>query len=50
MSSRNPHGDYVRRGGVRENKENGGLIIVFRTLLRTSESNIELYKGIHYDI
>jgi len=50
MSSPNHHkgrGDYVRRG-LRENKEDGGLMIVFKRLLRTSESNTELYKGIHY--
>ena len=34
----------------RENKEDGRLMIVFRRLLRTSESNTELYRGIHYNI
>ena len=41
--------DYIRRG-LRENKENERLMIVFRGLLRTSESNTELYRGIHYNI
>ena len=37
-------------GGLRENKEDGRLMIVFRRVLRTSESNTELYRGIHYNI
>ena len=42
--------DYIRRG-LRENKENERLMIVFRGLLRTSESNTELYReSIHYNI
>jgi len=53
MSSRNYHKgqrrDYIRRG-LRENKVDGGLMIVFRRLLRTSESNTETYRGIHYNI
>ena len=37
---------------MRENKEDGGLIIVFRRLLRTLESNTELCIdiGIYYNI
>ena len=31
-------------------KEDGRLIIVFRRLLRTSESNTELYRKIHNNI
>ena len=37
-----------RKGGGE--KKDGGLIIVFRKLLRTTESNAELYRGIHYNI
>ena len=32
--------------GLRENKEDGRLMIVFKRLLRTLESNTELYRGI----
>ena len=41
--------DYIRRG-LRENKEDGRPMKVFRRVLRTSESNTELYSGIHYNI
>ena len=39
-------GDYIRKRGVGENKEDGGLMIVFRRLLRTLKSKTELYIGI----
>ena len=50
MSSLNPSsrsgGNHRKREGLRENKEDSGLMKVFRRLLRTSESNTELYRGI----
>ena len=42
-------GDYIK-GGLRENKEDGKLMIVFRRLLRTLESNTELYRSLHYNL
>ena len=38
--------DFIRRGELGENKDNERLMKIFRRLLRTSESNTELYKGI----
>ena len=46
MKGRGHHDNkHIRRGGVGENKEDGGLVIVYRRLLRASESNTELYRG-----
>ena len=42
--------NYIRRVGVEENKEDRGLMIVFSRLLRNSERNTELYRGILYNI
>lgn len=54
MSCRNPYEGqrYITFGeeGGGVEKKDGGLIIVFRKLLRTTESNTELYRGIHYNI
>ena len=51
MYCRNPYEGqgYITFGEERGGeKKDGGLIIVFRKLLRTTESNTELYRGIHY--
>ena len=48
-----PHksgGDYIKREGLRENKEDGGQMIVLRRPLRTSESNTALYREMHYNL
>ena len=44
MKGRGHHDNkHIRRGGVGENKEDGGVVIVYRRLLRASESNTELW-------
>ena len=43
--------DYIRKADyVRKMMMAGRLMIVFRRLLRTSESNTELYRWIHYNV